>query len=187
MRGINPHADIGGQHTTGNGGKSPHHHCIEFRHRHRGNIGPDHQRRLGLPDKDIGRRRECLGARCPQGVFHQHGKHLNKPLDQPEMVENRHQRGKEDDRRQDLEGEKEVTVIRTKNHLRAAVNKIQGDIEELANLAKQPVTRSGLHDQHGEGKLQKHAADQDPTVELPAVGAEHPGNADHHEETQQTY
>ncbi len=76
MSRINTHSRIRNQNASGNRGKSPAHESHELGIRHAGNVWFHNQRRLSLPHKNIGRRRQTFRARR----FHESHHHPRKPL-----------------------------------------------------------------------------------------------------------
>ena len=72
-------------------------------------VGLDDERRLRLPDEDVGAHRQRLRPGGPQRALHDPGHALHDLLHDPQIVQDRHHRREHDDRRQDV-GEEEESM-----------------------------------------------------------------------------
>ena len=100
------HADVGDEHGAGDVGHAADHDGEQLGARHRREVGLDQQRRLRLAEENVGRSAQALRAGEPHRFRHQPGEDVDDLLQQPQVEEQRGERGKKDDRRQDIEREK---------------------------------------------------------------------------------
>ena len=162
--------------------------------------GLDQQRRLGLADEDVARRRQRLGAARPHGALHDPRDPAHHTLHDAEVVEHRHDGREEDDRRQHVEGEERPRA----RHLltlrdESAVPRLagaHGDVvpdqvaeEEARALQREahrredhvvggvedPGAEGGAQDEEGEDELEGESPEHDPPRDLFSVDADGPG------------
>src|SRR5690606_16128598 len=110
-------------------------------------------------------------------------------LHHPEVVQHAHQRGEEDDRGQDLEGEDEAVGLHVHQapeaELRADVDEAQQAYEAVAEGVEYVTPARHQQHQGGETDLQRDAGRHQAPVDLPLVAGKQPGDADQHREPEQ--
>ncbi len=100
-------ADVDREDRAGDRRESAGHQGHQLRLRHRVDVGPHDEGRFRLTDKDVGGHRQRLRTRNLQGQAHRRRENLHQELHNPQVVEDRHQCGKVDDRGQRAEGERD--------------------------------------------------------------------------------
>ncbi len=106
------HPDVGGHHAARHRREAAGHDRHQLGHRHAADERLDQQRRLGLAEEDVARGRERFRAGRAHGAHHHPGHALHHPLHHAEVVQQRHERREEDDRRQHVEGEERARLRR---------------------------------------------------------------------------
>ena len=96
---------IRGENAPGHGSESTTHNCHQLGARHLIDIGFNDQGRLSLSDKDIARSGKAFGTTGTHGSTHHRSDCSDQGLNNPQMIENRHESTKENNCRQNLEGE----------------------------------------------------------------------------------
>ena len=153
-------------HAAGHDGK-------EFRFGQGRQIGADHQGRLGLAHKGIGGHIEGLGPASAHKALHHPGHPLDNPLHDAKVIEDGHEGGEEDNRRQHLESEDHPEAALAaalaegaEDELRPVGSEAEEGDKEPAQPGENIAADRGLEHKKGKGELQQDA-DQD---QLPVDG-----------------
>ena len=193
-------ADVGRHHPARHRREARGHHRVQLRHGHLLDEGLDEEGRLGLAHEDVARRGEGLGPRGAHGALHHPGHPAHHELHHAQVIQNRHQRGQEDDRGQDREGHVGAGVGNlSRDRVEVAVAGLAGadgdvvvdqvaedEARPLERVAKQPhhhgigpledrQADGRLEDEEGEDQLERDAPGHDPPGDGAPVHAEGPG------------
>lgn len=183
--GVEPKPDIGDQHGTGDGGEAAGHDLVDLGEGQVRHEGPDEHGGLALADEGSGRGDDGLGARHAQGPEEEGSELADEPLDQPDVVQQLHQRDEEDDGRHDTRQEpRQLGDVARRQELHAVGRKAQQRARHLRNEGEDIVARLCAQHEHGDDELRQHAADDRVPRDLPPVarrGGQH-GNHDHEAE-----
>ena len=121
------HQHVAGQHRAGDRCQGRNHDREHLRVAEVLQVRPNHERRLGLPDEDIGRRVHRFDGTRPDHFVQEATDEPDDPLHDAQVVQHRHQGGKEDDDRQHVDGETETDDVRIgqrpEHHVDAGVRK----------------------------------------------------------------
>ncbi len=170
----------------------------EFAARHARNIGPDDQRRLGLAHENVRGGGERFTAAGAKRLAHHPGDRAHDALQNAPVIEKRGQRGHDDDRAGDEDGE-DQTVLRpetfaeqipvrqrSENKLGSVRGKLDEFLDDLARELKHLCTPRRLQDQQREDKLQADAPDDRAPRKFFAVEGDRPGDGDHRDPAKKT-
>ena len=162
VAGVDAQAHVGRHDAAGDGREAGGHHGHQLGVGHGLDVGADHQRRLGLAHEDVGGGRQGLRAAGLHGAAHDPGDARDHALHDPEVVEDGHQAGEEDHRRQDVDREDDA-----QGHQLA-----RGGVGDLDETALGPR----LQELHHVGVAAEEVAEQEGGA---GVGeAQHAGDAD---------
>ena len=140
-QGLAEHLDVGGHDAAGDGGHAADHDGQDLGLGHGPDVRLDQQGRLGLADEDVGRVGERLGAARAHELGHDPGHAPDHRLQDAQVVQHRGQRGDEDDRRQDLEGEKGAQAVGARVRGQPAEDELGalgGEVQQADDGAAQP-------------------------------------------------
>ena len=127
-----PRGEVGPENAARDEPHPAHHHDGEFRAGESGEVRPDHERSLRLPQKDRGGGVERFGTTRPEHTGRHPGERPHDQLHEPQVVEHREQRGREHDRGEHPKGEHEAGRTRRID-------------EPVAEHESRPLLRAGEH------------------------------------------
>ena len=102
---LDPHGGIGGQNGARDAGHAAGHHREQLRRGEAGQIGADDERAFALSHEDIGGSAQAFHLRHARHLFDRAADPADDELHDPQIIEDRHQAGEEDDDRQRRDGE----------------------------------------------------------------------------------
>jgi hypothetical protein len=158
-----------------------HHDGEELRAGQPGDVRADQQRRLGLPDEDVGGGVDRLLAAGPQQPSEPPAEDLDDPLQHAEVVEHRGQRREEDDHRQHLEGHDGALVLRRQHRAEQEADALARGVDDRLDAGGRRLQRAPAHrprqHQDAEAHLQRQRPDHGARPDRAPIGRAQPGDA----------
>ena len=174
------HAGVGREDRARHAGHAHGHHAEQLRGRQPGEVGADYQGRLGLADEDVRGRAEALDLADPGELLEPAADPADHQLHHAEVVEDRDQRGEEDDHRQRRDREAGAADLGLGERAEQELDPGVGEAEQLADAVCGAVERgpAGRHIEHQPGQpgLQGEGRADHAQADRAAIGGEDDGD-----------
>ena len=191
------HGRIDRRHTARDVSHAADHDGHKLTARHARDVRPDHQRRLGLAHENVRSGGECFTPARAHRLAHHPGDDMHDALQDSPMIKQRGQRGHNDDRAGDKDGENKTMFRperlakrfparqRPEHELGSIRGKLDQLLDNLAGEFKHFRAPRRFQDQQRKGKLQANAPeDRAPGKVFPVVG-DRPSHHEHREPAEQ--
>lgn len=189
---------VNGEHTTRDGGHAANHQGEEFAGGHAAEIRFDDEGGFGLPHENIGRGSQALAAAGAHGFLHDERHGADDPLKNAPVIEERRERGDDDDGGADRDGQDEgvlraqmLTEQRlvsqgTEHHFGTFHCKAGEASDGALGEFEESDSERSTQNENGEENLKTEPPGDRPPGKLAAMGGDGPGEADHQPHAKET-
>lgn len=177
---VQAHLDVGDEHGTGNGGETAGHDLVDLGLGEMRDERSDQHGRLALADEGRGGGDDSLGTGYAEGPEEEDGELADEPLDEADVVAERHESDEEDDGRNNAgeePGKVGDGVVRQEHH--TLVGEPQERAREERDEVENVVAGLGSQDENSDDKLAEHAADNRMPGDHPPVSRSQGHKRDH--------